>query len=146
MLEKVVQLLFYIPILLTGIILLLRRKYFLGGIVFTLGAMLTIMANHPQMVYYFALAMLPYLIYKALEWIWAKQYTALVKVYGILAIGLVLGVMSNAGRIWTSLEYKNASTRGGSVLVEEAQINTTEGLGWEYAMQWSMASTICGPH
>ena len=134
--SKIVTL-FYIPMLLTGIILLVRKNLFLGGLLFTLGAILTIMANHPQMVYYFALAMLPYLIYKALEWIRAKHYTALAKVYGILAIGLVLGVMSNAGRIWTSLEYKNASTRGGSVLVEEAQTNTTEGLGWEYAMQWS---------
>src|SRR5699024_769557 len=28
-------------------------------------------------------------------------------------------------------------TRGGSVLQEESQTNTQEGLGWEYAMQWS---------
>lgn len=134
--SKIVTL-FYIPLLLTGILLLVRQKYFLGGIVFTLGAMLTIMANHPQMIYYFALAMIPYLIYKLVKWIRSGQYAIMGKVYGILILGLVLGVLSNAGRIWTSLEYKNASTRGGSVLVAEAQTNTTEGLGWDYAMQWS---------
>lgn len=128
---------FYIPLLLTGIMILSRRKYFLGGLLFTLGAMLTIMANHPQMIYYFALAMIPFLIYKTVDWLRTGAYSTLGKVYGFLVIGLILGIASNSSRIWTSLEYKNASTRGGSVLVEEAQTNTTEGLGWEYAMQWS---------
>ena len=134
--SKIVTL-FYIPLLLTGILILDKKKYFLGGIVFTLGAMAAIMANHPQMVYYFALAMFPYLIYQLVAWLRTSQWATMGKVYGILALGLVLGVLSNTGRIWTSMEYKNASTRGGSVLVEEAQTNTTEGLGWEYAMQWS---------
>src|SRR5690606_1538955 len=98
---------------------------------------LTIMATHPQMIYYFVLAMVPFLLYKLVRWIRSGQYTALGTVSAVLLIGLVLGLLANASRIWTSLEYKNASTRGGSVLIEEAATNTTEGLGWEYAMQWS---------
>lgn len=131
----------YIPLLLTGLILLSRKKYFPGGIVFTLGTILTIMANHPQMIYYFVLAMIPFLLYKLVRWIRSGQYTALGKVSAVLLIGLILGLLANASRIWTSMEYKDASTRGGSVLVEEAQTNTTEGLGWEYAMQWSNGFT-----
>lgn len=129
--------LFYMPLLLSGIIIIFQKKYFLGGILFTLGAVMTIMANHPQMIYYFALAMIPYLIYKLVEAIRAGEFISIGKIYGVLLIGVTLGVLSNASRIWTSLEYKDASTRGGSVLVQEAQTNTTEGLGWEYAMQWS---------
>jgi len=134
--SKVVTL-FYMPLLLTGILILFRKKYLLGGILFTLGAVMSILANHPQMIYYFALAMIPYLLYKLVEGIRAGEIISLGMIYGILALGLVLGVMANASRIWTSLEYKDASTRGGSVLVQEAQTNTTEGLGWDYAMQWS---------
>lgn len=134
--SKIVTL-YYIPLLLAGILVLSQKRYFLGGILFTLGAMLTIMANHPQMVYYFALSMIPFLVYITVEWIRSGEFQSLGKLYGILVVGLVLGVSSNASRIWTSLEYKNASTRGGSVLVEEAQTNSEEGLGWEYAMQWS---------
>ncbi|MBY5959913.1 YfhO family protein [Membranicola marinus] len=128
---------FYLPLLLSGIIILFRKNYLLGGILFALGAVMSILANHPQMVYYFALAMIPYLIYKLVEGLRAGQIATLGKVYGILILGLALGVASNTSRIWTSLEYKEASTRGGSVLEQEAQTNTTEGLGWEYAMQWS---------
>lgn len=127
----------YIPILLTGIWILARKQYLLGGIIFTLGAMLSIMANHPQMVYYFALSTFPFFIYKAIQWIRNREFGTLTITFGLLALGVMMGVASNASRIWTSLEYKNASTRGGSVLVEEAATNTTEGLGWEYAMQWS---------
>lgn len=134
--SKVVTI-FYLPLLLSGIIILFRKKYMLGGILFTLGAVMSILSNHPQMVYYFALATIPYLVYKMVEGIRAGQIVTLGKIYGILVLGLLLGVASNTSRIWTSLEYKEASTRGGSVLEQEAQTNTTEGLGWEYAMQWS---------
>lgn len=129
--------LFYLPLLLSGVILLFRQKWILGAILFTLGSVMTIMANHPQMVYYFVLALIPWFIYQTVQLIRRQKFMTAGKIYGILALGLALGILSNASRLWTTLEYSKASTRGGTVLHEESQTNTQKGLGWEYAMQWS---------
>src|SRR5699024_2727796 len=72
-----------------------------------------------------------------IHYIRLKKYSALGSIFGLLVLGVVLGIASNTSRIWTTMEYANASTRGGSLLQEESQTNTHKGLGWEYAMQWS---------
>lgn len=128
---------FYLPLLLAGILLLFRSRRFAGGILFSLGAIMTILANHPQMLYYFVIALIPYLIYQAVQYIRLKKYSDLAYIFGIMILGVLLGLAANTSRIWTTMEYANASTRGGSVLKEESQTNTEKGLGWEYAMQWS---------
>lgn len=128
---------FYIPFLLSGTILLFRKRIFYGFLLFSVGAVMTIMANHPQMIYYFALVLIPYFVYETFRYIKAKEWITPVKIYGLLVVGVTLGVLGNMSRIWTTIEYTNASTRGGSVLKEVASTNSEKGLGWDYAMQWS---------
>lgn len=132
-----VAVVFYLPLLLSGLLLLFKGRRFAGALIFTVGAIMSIFANHPQMIYYFVLALLPYLIYQSIQYIKDKRYKSLGIIYGTLVIGVILGFTSNTSRIWTTMEYANASTRGGSVLKEESQTNTDKGLGWDYAMQWS---------
>src|SRR5690625_6438970 len=86
------------------------------------------------MIYYFVLALLPYLIYQSVQYIKENKYNSLGIIYGIMVLGVAVGLTSNTSRIWTTMEYADASTRGGSVLKEESQTNTEKGLGWEYAM------------
>src|SRR5690625_2905863 len=132
-----VAVIFYLPLLLTGVLLLFKNKRFEGGLIFAIGAIMSIWANHPQMIYYFVLSLLPYLIYQSVQYIKENKYKSLGIIYGIMVLGVAVGLTSNTSRIWTTMEYADASTRGGSVLKEESQTNTEKGLGWEYAMQWS---------
>lgn len=127
----------YLPFLLSGMILLFRDKRLWGFILFALGSVMTIYENHPQMIYYFALTSIPYILYETYQGIKSGRALKIGGVYLLLLIAVVSGVLANASRLWTTMEYAEASTRGGSVLTKESQTNTEEGLGWQYAMQWS---------
>lgn len=126
---------FFAPIL-AGIILALRGKYWLGGSILALFMSLEIRANHVQMTYYlfiviFILACIElYHAYKAgtLK-LFGKSATA-------IAAGILVGVMVNAGTLWTTYEYSKETIRGKSNLSAKST-GTDNGLSREYAYQWS---------
>ena len=132
-----------LPLVAAGVLLAFRQRYLLGGAVFALGMGMAVLANHPQMLYYFGLT-LPLLGIAELVR-HAKEGTLPIfaKAVGVLLLGLGLALGAGASNLLTTTEYLPQTIRGGAVLTapsdEAAAANTTQegGLDWEYAMAWS---------
>jgi hypothetical protein len=133
--NKALAISFLAPIL-AGVILTIRGKYWLGGSLTALFLALEIRANHIQMTYYLMMALLIYIgveIYHAIK---EKKVAALGKAMTFLAVALVLSLMVNAGKLWTTYEYGLESNRGKSNLTTDS-MEEKNGLSKEYAYGWS---------
>jgi len=130
----------YLPIVTAGMLLAFRKKYLLGGILFAAGLGLNIMANHVQMTYYFAITLVVFgiaeLVYNAQKGSWAHFG----KAAGSLVVAALLALGAAASNLWVTYEYSKDTMRGEPILATEGQPKSsseTEGLEWEYAMNWS---------
>ena len=126
--------------ILAGMILVFKRKYISGIIIFTLSLGLQIYFNHIQITYYTLIAALilgmTYLIYAIKE----KQIKNFALSCGALIIAAVIAVMPNSSHLAINAEYAKHTMRGGSELTIQAnnQSNNNEkGLTIDYAYAWS---------
>jgi hypothetical protein len=139
-----VAVIMYLPLVAAGVLLAFRKRYLVGGAVFALGMGLAIMANHPQMLYYFGLT-LPFLgIAEFVRHLRRKTLPVFGKAMGALLVGLGLAIGAGASNLLTTTEYLPQSIRGGTILTAATDApgetdNTTSGGGleWDYAMAWS---------
>ena len=132
----------YTVLLIAGVILVFKKKYWLGGAVYAAALSLQITHNHIQMTYFIMLTLLPLILIFSFQSLKNKESNALVYSLLVLGIGTTLGLATSAGRIITTVQYAKDSMRGGSVLSEtknvasSAEVNK-DGLQWDYAMSWS---------
>ncbi|OBX21441.1 membrane protein YfhO [Gelidibacter algens] len=130
----------YMPLVLSGILLVFQKKYVFGFLVTTVAMALELSANHYQMTYYLLLLVLilggAYLVdaYKK------KILPHFFKSVGIMFFAVILAIGLNATNIMATQEYVKESTRGKS----ELTINTdgtpkdvTTGLDKEYITEYS---------
>ncbi len=133
--------LFAAPLIIAGVIHTYRSNFWSGGLIFTVGMMLSLYGNHPQMTYYLAISLSIYAIAKGVEF--ARKGN--IKTFGlasmVLIAGSILAVGTSAGKLLSTYEYSNDTMRGKPIL---AQVNAnssssseTDGLAWSYAMGWS---------
>lgn len=131
----------YLPAVIAGFVLIIRRKYLLGTGIMALFLTYLVGANHLQITYYFFLILaviaLTYAVYSIIE----KQYKHLI-ISGLLAmLAVVLSLGSNAVSLWTTYEYSKESTRGGTSeltpLPGASADKAKGGLDREYAFRWS---------
>ena len=135
----------FTPLIIGGIILLFdRKKYVIGGIVFTVGFALSIYTRHPQMTYYIMLVLAIYGIIKLIRTIQTGEWRPFLTATMISLVAIILSIGASASKIWSIYDYNKSSMRGKPVLVQENISNTqakssseVDGLDWEYAMQWS---------
>lgn len=121
-----------IPFIILGIHLAFEKKRILGGAILALGLLLQFKFNHIQITYYtFLMAGIYVLVRVIFEWK-KDNLAAIGKTIGILAIGALLAVGGNIGRLATALEYSTYSTRG-EVTIESQEA----GLDKDYAFGWS---------
>lgn len=137
-----VRAIFYLPIITAGLLLAFRKKYLLGGLLFALGFGLCIWANHVQMTYYFFLTVLLFGIAQLVDVARKGAWPHLGRAAGILLLGGLLAVGASASNLIVTAEYAEDTMRGQPILEPEGQpdpgnSSETEGLAWEYAMQWS---------
>ena len=139
-----VKTIFYLPLVAAGVLLAFRKRYLFGGLIFALGMGMAIMANHPQMVYYFGLTLPIYGIAQFVKSIRAGELVSFGKSMGVLIVGLLLALGAGASNLLTTLKYTPATMRGGQVLETPlANANTPtrdvpeNGLSWDYGMRWS---------
>jgi len=121
-----------IPLIITGIHLAFDRKRILGAALLGLGLLLQLKFNHLQITYY---TLLISIIYVGVRGVvdWKKEgLGSLSKTIAFLALGAVLAVGGNLGRLATALEYSPYSTRGKATIETAAA-----GLDKEYAFGWS---------
>lgn len=126
--------------ILAGMILVFKRKYISGIIIFTLSLGLQIYFNHIQITYYTLIAALilgmTYLIYAIKE----KQIKNFALSCGVLIIAAVIAVMPNSSHLAINAEYAKHTMRGGSELSIKANDNANnnkKGLTIDYAYAWS---------
>lgn len=126
--------------ILAGMILVFKRKYISGIIIFTFSLGLQIYFNHIQITYYTLIAALilgmTYLIYAIKE----KQIKNFALSCGALIIAAVIAVMPNSSHLALNAEYAKHTMRGGSELTIKANDNTNnneKGLTIDYAYAWS---------
>ncbi|PZX56519.1 glycosyltransferase family protein [Algoriphagus chordae] len=120
------------PVILLGIHLAFNKKRLLGAAILGLGLLLQLKFNHVQITYYTLIISMIYVIVR-LVIDWKKEgLPQLGKTIAFLALGAVLAVGGNIGRLATALEYAPYSTRGEATLE-----SASAGLDKDYAFSWS---------
>ncbi len=127
----------YAPLMMAGAYYTLHRNMWVGAALTALCTSLEIGANHPQITYYFAIAMAAMWISEGV-YAWRERRrrdflkrTALLVTAGIVALG------SNLSPLWYTIQHQKETTRGGSELVAEDAASGQQGLDLEYATAWS---------
>ncbi len=124
------------PVLAFVIYTFKTKKYLLGGALFTFFMALELYANHPQITYYLGLIILIYGIVEFYGAVKEKQLPHFFKAVGVLVIGLILALATNAGSYMTTLEYAKYTIRGKSELSFHHKVKSA-GLDKDYATRWS---------
>ena len=132
----------YLAPLLGGLILLMRRKYYLGFALSVLFMALELNANHVQISYYgfmiFACVLAAYFVVALKE----KQVRSFFTGLALFVGAGLIGFLPNAGSLLATNEYGHYSTRGQTELTIGADRqsnagNATSGLDKNYAVQYS---------
>lgn len=126
----------YAPLMMGGACITLRGNMWLGAAFTALFTSLEIGANHPQIAYYFLLAMAAFWISELV--VAAKGHTlksfaartALLAAAGLVAVG------SNFSPLWYTAQHTEDTMRGGSEQVTTVE-SSSDGLALDYATAWS---------
>ena len=130
----------YAPLMMGGAWMTLRKDVRIGAAVTALATALEIGANHPQITYYFLVAMAALWISEAVFAFREKRMkdfglrTAVLAAAGILALG------ANFAPLWYTAQHSPETIRGGSELAETVETDT-RGLDLDYATAWSYGKT-----
>lgn len=106
----------YMPMVLAGVLMVFRKKYLAGGILTMIAAALEISTNHFQMTYYLLLLLILTTIFYTIHYIKNKDYTSLLKSFGVFAIAGILAIGANATNLLATQEYAQHSSRSKSEL------------------------------
>jgi hypothetical protein len=137
-----VEVLTYLPLIMTGLFIVFRKKYLLGGLLLAIGTSFVIFHNHPQMLYYYGLTLTILGVAFVIHTVMKKEYMHLLKSIGVLVLAAALGFASNAAQLAASQAFSEDTMRGAPILEKEGaqqakSSSEVEGLEWEYAMNWS---------
>jgi hypothetical protein len=126
----------YMALVLSGIFLVFRRKYLLGGILTSVFLSLELYSNHPQITYYLVIIAFLFGVSELIGAFRNKAYTPYLKSIGVILVAVTLAFMTNITTLWATWEYGKYTIRGKSELTTEKE-NRTSGLDKDYATQWS---------
>ncbi|WP_373552044.1 YfhO family protein [Haliscomenobacter sp.] len=134
----------YMPLLAAGLLLAFRdKKYLAGALLFGIGSALQLWVNHVQMTYYLILTMLAFGIAQLVDSIRKGEIVHFAKAAIFIIVSGLIGVGTGASNLLTTLEYKESTMRGKKIQIpapgtaEAKNPAPKEGLGFEYATQWS---------
>ncbi len=127
----------FTPLILAGIHLAFRKKYFLGASLTALSMAMHLRVNHLQITYYLLFIVLIYGVVMLIFAFKEKQLAGFFKALAFLIIAVILSVGANLGRILTLYEYSPHSIRGKSELTTADQGSQSGGLDRDYAFNWS---------
>lgn len=131
----------FLPLLLGGIMLIFRKRYWVGLAVATLGAYMVLMANHPQIVYYFLIVTGFIAVFYIVKWIQEKDFKQVGLALVLCGIAAAVGLGAYYLTYATTREYTEYTMRGGkSVEIDGDKVTATKtkGLDEDYAMAYSM--------
>ena len=124
------------PLMMGGAYMTMRRNALAGGVVTALATSLELGANHPQITYYFLVAMLLFWISELVVAIKEKCHAPFWKRTAVLAFAGIVALGSNFAPLWYTSQHTPDTMRGGSELVSK-ETEGAHGLDLEYATAWS---------
>ena len=127
----------FMPWVMAGLVYAYRKKNLLGATLFGLVLSFQIKANHPQITYYFLLAMVALWLSEGIFAFKEKTLKDFAKRTAVLAAAGIIGVGSNLSPLWQTMQHSKETIRGGSELVAEDAESGNDGLDLEYATAWS---------
>ena len=130
----------YMPLVLSGIVLVFRRYYLWGFLVTAIALALEIVANHYQMTYYLMLLVLVLGITYLIDAYRNKELPHYFKSVAVLFGAVFIAIGLNATNLLATKEYANFSTRSSSEITVNADgtpKEKTTGLDKEYINLWS---------
>lgn len=130
----------YAPLMMGGAWMTLRGNMWAGGALTALTASLEIGANHPQITYYFLVAMAAFWISEGIAALRGKYLKEFSKRTAVLAAAGILAVGSNFSPLWYTAAHSKETMRGGSELASTAEASQN-GLALDYATAWSYGRT-----
>ena len=131
----------FMPLLLAGLILTFKKKYWLGLAVTTLAAYLQVASNHLQITYYFFLVAAAVTLSYLIIWIRKKEWKHMIIAGSIVVIGGLVGLAGSAMTLMTTAEYTKYTMRGGKSIDTQKDTVTaakTSGLDTAYAFEYSL--------
>lgn len=127
----------YAPLMMGGAWMTLRGNRLWGLALTALFTSLEIGANHPQITYYFLVAMaLMWLSEGVVAWREKRMPDFGKRTLSLVAAGL-LALLSNFAPLWYTLQHTPDTIRGGSELAATEGGEAASGLDLEYATAWS---------
>ena len=130
----------YAPLMMGGAWMTLRGNMWAGGALTALTASLEIGANHPQITYYFLLAMSAFWISEGIAAFREKHLGDFWKRTAVLAAAGILAAGSNFSPLWYTASHSTETMRGGSELASTSE-TSQDGLALDYATAWSYGRT-----
>ena len=131
----------YAPLMMGGTWMTLRGNLWAGAAVTALVASLEIGANHPQITYYFLLAMAAFWVSEGIVSLRERHLKEFLRRTAVLAAAGLLAVGSNFAPLWYTARHAKETIRGGSELAAAAETQNPEssdrGLDLDYATAWS---------
>lgn len=130
----------YMPLVLSGIILVFRKKYIGGFLLTTIALGLELVSNHFQMTYYLMLLVIVLGIAYLVDAYKKQKLPQFFKAIGILVAAVILSIALNATNILATNEYVKESKRGKSELTinpDGSFKEITSGLDKDYITQFS---------
>ena len=126
----------YMAPVIAGMILTLRRKYLLGGVLTAVFLSLEVKQNHPQITYYLAVMAILLVLFECYDAFRNKAIIGYLKSVAILLVAVAFAVITNLTLLWATYEYGKYTIRGKSELTTNKS-NRTSGLDKSYITQWS---------
>ncbi|MFD1096044.1 YfhO family protein [Salegentibacter chungangensis] len=129
----------YMPMVLGGIILTFRQKYWGGFLLLAFSMALEIGANHFQMTYYLLLLVIVLGIAYLVDAYRRKTIPEYFKALGIMVVAVILAIGANATNLLATQEYAAHSTRGdtGLTITPEGSDKPDSGLTYKYITEYS---------
>lgn len=129
----------YIPLIVSGFVLVLRKMYLSGGALFAFALALQVKNNHVQITYYLALFCLIIYIGYAVQSLKNKCWKNIVMSFSTLLVAVIIAVLCNLSGLYSNYESAEQSIRGKSELSHsvDGKMDKSDGLDKDYAFAWS---------
>lgn len=138
----------YIPLVFSALVLIFNKKYFWGGILFSIFFALEIGANHLQITYYLGFIVFFFLLSKLIFAIKNNEIRAFAKASVIILVASIFAIATNISLLWTSFEYSKETIRNGSVLqyknVSSTGLEKSHITAWSYGLLETVNTIIPG--
>ncbi len=129
----------YMPLVLSGILLVFRKRYLWGGLLLAIGAALEIGARHFQITYYLLIIIIILGLVYFYDAIKNKTLPDFFKAIGVMIIAGILALGANITNILATHQYVDWSTRGntGLTITKDGSPKTHTGMSYDYITQYS---------